>query len=297
MQFGPCGDKLIGTQIKEARMRLSFGVGLCAALMAGYVVAMAQEKMAKPTPSTIPAADSVKVYVPGKHVTTPELLPADYSHALVDKCELNLTGEAEYSLIVDAEGIPRDVTFLHAIGNDLDLLGLKLVRADRFKSAQFNDSPVAAGMTVKIKIDACVVTETDASGQAAHRIRLRSAPQQELSVWKNAPTEFALTLTAGDGVLTSPQKIGVGVTPPVPVYLPSPVLSEEARQAKYQGEVMVQIIVDTDGIPQNPRVVRPLGMGLDEKAIEVVRHYRFKPAMKDGKPVPAYMTIAINFRL
>jgi TonB family protein len=56
--------------------------------------------------------------------------------------------------------------------------------------------------------------------------------------------------------------------------------------------------VDANGNPQNPRVVKPLGMGLDEKAIEAVMKFRFKPAMKDGKtPVPVQITVVVSFRM
>jgi protein TonB len=61
--------------------------------------------------------------------------------------------------------------------------------------------------------------------------------------------------------------------------------------------VIVSIIVDVQGNPQNPRVVRALGEGLDEKAIEAIKQYRFKPAMKNGKPVPVMMNVEIDFRL
>ncbi len=95
-----------------------------------------------------------------------------------------------------------------------------------------------------------------------------------------------------------PYRPGVGgVTNPVPVLTPEAEFSDEARRAKYQGAVMVTIIVDSRGMPQNPRIVRALGMGLDEKALEAVRRYRFKPAMKDGKPVPVVITVEVNFRL
>lgn len=95
-----------------------------------------------------------------------------------------------------------------------------------------------------------------------------------------------------------PYRPGVGgVTNPVPVLTPEAEFSDEARRAKYQGAVMVTIIVDAKGFPQNPRIVRALGMGLDEKALEAVRRYRFKPAMKDGKPVPVVITVEVNFRL
>jgi periplasmic protein TonB len=93
------------------------------------------------------------------------------------------------------------------------------------------------------------------------------------------------------------ERIGGGVSQPIPVYTVDPEFSEEARRAKYQGEVMVQVIVDAQGNVQNPHIVRPLGMGLDEKALEAVVKYKFKPALKNGKPVAVYLTVAINFRL
>ncbi len=78
-----------------------------------------------------------------------------------------------------------------------------------------------------------------------------------------------------------------GVSFPVPLVSPEAEFSDEARRAKYQGVCAISIVVDTRGYPQNPRVVRSLGMGLDEKALEAVSRYRFKPALKNGKPVPA----------
>jgi periplasmic protein TonB len=92
--------------------------------------------------------------------------------------------------------------------------------------------------------------------------------------------------------------IGGGVAPPQILHEVDPEFSDEARRAKYQGVCLISIIVDVNGNPQNPRVVRPLGMGLDEKALEAVKQFRFKPAMKDGKtPVPVMITVEVNFRL
>jgi TonB family protein len=92
--------------------------------------------------------------------------------------------------------------------------------------------------------------------------------------------------------------IGGNVSAPVVLYEPEAEFSDEARRAKYQGVVLVSIIVDAQGHPQNARVVRALGMGLDEKALEAVMKYKFKPAMKDGRtPVPVPMNVEINFHL
>jgi TonB family protein len=99
---------------------------------------------------------------------------------------------------------------------------------------------------------------------------------------------------AGGGVY----RVGGQISAPVLTHGVDPEFSDEARRSKYQGICLISVIVDAQGNPQNPRVVRPLGMGLDEKALEAVRQFKFKPALKDGKtPVPVMMTVEINFRL
>ena len=99
---------------------------------------------------------------------------------------------------------------------------------------------------------------------------------------------------AGNGPFTP----GVGgVSQPVPIFTPDAEFSDEARRAKYQGVCEISVIIDAQGNPQSPRVVRPLGMGLDEKALQAVMRYKFKPAKKDGKPVAARIAVMVNFRL
>jgi TonB family protein len=92
-------------------------------------------------------------------------------------------------------------------------------------------------------------------------------------------------------------RVGGGVTPPVPIYRVEPEFTEAARKAKYQGTVLVQIVVDAEGHVKDPRVVKAVGLGLDEKALEAVKQWKFKPGMKDGRPVPVYAQIEVTFRL
>lgn len=92
-------------------------------------------------------------------------------------------------------------------------------------------------------------------------------------------------------------KIGGGVAPPKLVFAPDAEFSDQARMAKYQGDVPVEIIVDTHGLPHDPRVVRPIGMGLDEKALEAVKLYRFKPAVFQGHPVAVKLTVIVQFHI
>ena len=76
-----------------------------------------------------------------------------------------------------------------------------------------------------------------------------------------------------------------------------PEYSEEARKAKWQGTVVLTVIVDEAGRPSHVSVLRSLGLGLDQKAIDAVSQWRFKPGLKDGKAVPVIATIEVNFRL
>ena len=102
---------------------------------------------------------------------------------------------------------------------------------------------------------------------------------------------------SGGGFGGGAYKIGGGVSAPVPVFRPEPEYSEEARKAKWQGAVLLSLVVDENGVPQEIKVVRSLGLGLDQKAIEAVQKWRFKPGLKDGKAVPVSANIEVNFRL
>lgn len=94
-----------------------------------------------------------------------------------------------------------------------------------------------------------------------------------------------------------PKRIGGGVSAPVLIYSVEPEFSEEARKAKVAGNVLVNLWVDTNGLPSHVHVIRGVGMGLDEKAVEAVKQYKFKPAMENGKPVLVELNVEVNFQI
>lgn len=107
-------------------------------------------------------------------------------------------------------------------------------------------------------------------------------------------------LTAVDskaGVVGGALRVGGSVTAPRAIYSPDPEYTEEARKANYQGTVVLWAIIGADGTISTLRVSRPLGMGLDERALAVVRTWRFEPATKDGRPVAVQINVEVNFRL
>lgn len=93
------------------------------------------------------------------------------------------------------------------------------------------------------------------------------------------------------------KRIGGGVSSPVVIYQVEPEFSEEARKAKFMGNVLVSLVVDPKGLPEYVHVTRGVGMGLDEKAVEAVKQYRFKPAMENGKPVAVQLNVEVNFQI
>jgi periplasmic protein TonB len=89
----------------------------------------------------------------------------------------------------------------------------------------------------------------------------------------------------------------MGVTVPQVIYNPEPSFSDEARKAKQQGVVMLLLVVGKDGRPYDIHVTQSLGMGLDEKAIEAVGRWRFKPATLNGQPVATRIAVEVDFHL
>ncbi len=114
-------------------------------------------------------------------------------------------------------------------------------------------------------------------------------------------------LGSGDGAGVGPgiggnsggglRRIGGRVSAPVALYTPEPEFSEEARKAKISGNVLVYLQVDEQGRPSHVRILRGLGMGLDEKAVAAVQQYRFKPAQEGGHAVRVEMNVDVYFQI
>jgi TonB family protein len=92
-------------------------------------------------------------------------------------------------------------------------------------------------------------------------------------------------------------RVGNGVKAPKAVFQPDPAYSEAARAAKFQGTVVLSAVVGADGAVRAVRIQRPIGMGLDEQAVAVVKTWRFEPALRDGVPVAVQINVEVNFRL
>jgi protein TonB len=88
-----------------------------------------------------------------------------------------------------------------------------------------------------------------------------------------------------------------GVTPPRPIYTPEPEYDDAARRAKVSGRVLLSMIVTKDGHTRDVTVVKSLSPGLDQKSIEAVSRWKFKPGTKDGEPVAVQLKVETSFRI
>jgi protein TonB len=101
----------------------------------------------------------------------------------------------------------------------------------------------------------------------------------------------------GGGIGGGVYRIGGGVSAPVVIYRVEPLYSEEARKAKYQGTVVFSAIVRKNGTLDILKVLRGIGLGLDENAVQALRQWKFRPGMKNGAPVDVYLNVEVNFSL
>lgn len=191
-----------------------------------------------------------------------------------------------------------------------------LLDPTRGRLPKFEDTPILPPQVPlleqpKLAIDSSIAVQLP-DNPTLPNIGMHESPNVKLA--SNGPGSEAGMGTGQDGGPGPGRGIGLGpgedggiggqiytpggaVSAPIPIVTPEAEFSDEARRQKFQGMCMISLIVDSHGNPQSARVIRPLGMGLDQKALDAVLRYRFKPAMKEGRPVAAMITVSVNFRL
>lgn len=156
----------------------------------------------------------------------------------------------------------------------------------------------------KIKIEPTVEVQKDVKmASSLPQIGVANSPLVGMSMGNGRGTGLGSGNGSGIGPGSGgnmgggPRRIGGGVSAPQLIFSVEPEFSEEARKAKVAGNVLVNLWVDTNGNPSHVRVIRGVGMGLDEKAKEAVMQYKFKPAMENGKPVLVELNVEVNFQI
>jgi TonB family protein len=254
----------------------------------------------QPEPGSIANSDErkprEKIYDSNSGLIPPVLVLPQPPQISTEKCKKKFqrSESVQLSFFVTSDGKPRWITFLHALGNELDQTALDLTHADRFTPATRDGEPVAVWQSIDISFQSCREKPTDRNLYPDSR--LIAPPAQTLGPPRDPPHVSQMAIPRIDAKTI--QHIGGKVSPPVPLNTPEAHYSIEARKKKIQGQCLVSLVVDAEGMPQNPHMIRPAGYGLDERALEAIKHYRFRPSLKDGfEPVPVMLTVEVNFRL
>jgi TonB family protein len=177
------------------------------------------------------------------------------------------------------------------------LTWLALVR-DRQASSQEADSLFKQALALEDPNSAEAATTMELYGfflQRQGRAEEAGAIRDQAAAVRKAQGAKAVTIRQASG--PNVFRMGNGVTAPAVISKVEPEYTEEARLAKYQGTVVVSTEIGPDGVAQSMKVIRGLGLGLDEQAVKAISQWKFKPGTKDGQPVAVTATIEVNFRL
>lgn len=153
----------------------------------------------------------------------------------------------------------------------------------------------------KVEVDVeCSPAPAEMSDVAQLMNSVFLAPQESLSDF--VPSFWKSWLQPDSGTESKKQQAGIfrvgsGVTAPRATSAPDPTYSTVAKEAHYQAVTVLWMVVNTSGVPENIRIQRAAGLGLDEQAVLAVRNWRFDPATKDGQPVSVQINVEVNFRL
>lgn len=175
----------------------------------------------------------------------------------------------------------------------------------KFAAEQLNPPRVPPLAEPKVNVPVTVDVQPDLKMAKSDvpQIGLPNSPLVGLSMGNGHGTGLGSGSGAGIGAGTGGnsggglRRIGGGVSAPVVLFQPEPEFSDEARKAKIAGNVLVYLQVDEQGRPSHVRVLRGIGMGLDQKAVTAVERYHFRPAMEDGHPVRVEMQVDVGFQI
>jgi TonB family protein len=216
----------------------------------------------------LPRADRNGVYFPGPGIVSPIVLERASVVYPAGAPETAIDGATVLRLVIGADGAPSNIEVVFSHGEAFDRAAIDAVQQSKFQAGTLSGNPVPVHIFARIRF---------------------------YSDGRETYPRIAGHFGAGAGpAAVSSRSFD---TPPVAIHVAAAEYSDRARKAKLNGVVMLSLTVTEEGMPTDIKVVKSLGMGLDESAIKCASEYRFRPATKDGAPVPAHITLEVSFRL
>jgi len=237
------------------------------------------------------------VYYAEEGVKSPKLASTDFSPVIANNCDYEGAGIIRVFVIVSAQGKSEKVAPLYPYNDDIDKAAVSIAEVDRFSPGVKDGVPVNVAQELEIKLTICRVKIVNKDGTTSARLRLKSAPVQKLLPAPKQP--LPTRLSAVEAPITSDRTKQYSKLKPrnsAPVPLETPEAEWPPAQRGIQGSSLVSLVVDTKGQPTAMRVVRGTNEQFNEKALEAVEKYRFKPAKIGNDPVPVRILVVVNFK-
>jgi hypothetical protein len=241
--------------------------------------------------SNLPQPEWVKLYGREQGIAEPVLIQPATS--LQSDCKgQKRDGRVKLSFVVDSNGFPRNLVFERALANEVDLLALKLILNTRFHPATLNGSPVAIGSSVDMHLQACAEETKDQSGKASGVLRLRYPAEEKFEDWRDPPAQANLApIAMPPGMQAERKPVNNHFTPPKLLNQP-----DTPDGKGRSGTFSFVVVVDEHGIPQVRETLTSTDQTLLPQVIQCIRNTRYQPALNDGMPVPARITLGLNIR-
>jgi TonB family protein len=244
----------------------------------------ASQQASSPSPSVATDSARSSIHYAGPGVTAPQVV------AFAPPSAFHRCGTVTLLAIVDAEGNAGQIDVLRADDPDLAKLASKLLAKTAFKPGTYNGVPAAVAITAILDDQICVRHLFGESMSLG--VSLRESPQGDVGHATDSSPG------AGPGSAEGPYKVEGNISAPIVIQSVPAMFSSYARKKKISGSCLIGLTVDVNGVPQDVHVIKSLETSLDHNAIEAVKGYRFRPAMKDRSvPVPVAVTVKVDFKL
>jgi TonB family protein len=258
---------------------------LMALLVLSAGTAWAQQELAPPVYSEPSAAvplppkpDKDGVYSAGPGIPAPIVIERVAAVYPTDAPADALDGVCVLSMVIGADGVPANIQVVTTHGAAFDAASIDAVNQSRFAPGTLDGKPVPVRIFVRTRFFndrriayPRILTRYGTTGGSPVFFGVAGGPSRPFSKEYDKP--------------------------PIATYVPAAEFSDEARRKKIQGIAIVSALVTEEGLATDLHVEKSLGYGLDEKALQCIRKYRFQPAVKDGVPIAARVTVEINFHL
>ncbi len=258
---------------------MRFVFALVPLIVAGWLPAAGQQNM----PAVRPAAIGP---------TAPTLLPFALTVSMPKHCN-ELDGNVRFAAIVDATGLPQKLSVLEASDRRLIGFATEVVEAQRFKPATMSGSPTTVPIELTVGLHTCAQREKHPMDENFYQFTLRAHPLIALAIVAPPAAQEAAPAKPAEAV--APEKVGGHISAPIPTVITDPAIPVSGRFLK-RGVCLLGVTIDANGFPQNIAVVHALEPELDSNAIEAVKNWRFKPALRDGSlPVAVEGAVLARF--